>query len=202
MPRQRNDSSLIIRGKEFFLRLGHFGRMNRVSFAMQHNGRYIDRWPLRKLLFNCFQIWISDGRSMAISIRMDYNVDKVRIIEAAGRFVKKRISKLPVRTPKFPQQTTDITPVPLKTGSTSFGLKVPLVPTFVFPLGRRGLSIESKAFDVIATDRYEPSNFPRPQSRGSASRSGAPVVAHQDRLLKAKNIDQSFEIMSKSRLLA
>src|SRR5262249_51035625 len=141
MPGQRNDSSLIIRGKEFFLCLGHFGRMNRVSFAMQHNCRHTDRWPSRKLLFNRFQIWITDGRAVAISIRMDNNVDKVRIIEAAGRFIKKRVSKLPVRTPKLPQQTTDITPVPLKTGSTSFGLKIPLVPTFVFPLGRRGFSI-------------------------------------------------------------
>jgi hypothetical protein len=80
----------------------------------------------------------------------------------------------------------------LKTGSTPFGLKIPLVPTFVFPLGWRGLSIESKAFDVIAADRDEPSNFRWPQSRCSASRSGAPVVAHQDRLLEVKNVDQSL----------
>src|SRR4029077_4599623 len=102
MPGQRNDSSLIMRGKEFFLRLGHFGRMNRVSFAMQHNCRYSDRWPCRKLFFNRFQIWITDSRAVPISIRMDNNVDKVWIIEATGCFIKERISKLPVRTPKFP----------------------------------------------------------------------------------------------------
>src|SRR6516164_342739 len=76
--------------------------MNRVSFAMQHNCRYTDRWPSRKLLFKRFQIWITHSGSVAISIRMDNNVDKVRIIEAASRFIKNRISKLPVRTPKFP----------------------------------------------------------------------------------------------------
>jgi hypothetical protein len=90
MPSLRNDSTLIIRGKEFFLRLRHFWRMNRVSFSMQHNCRYTDRWPSRKLLFNRFQIWITHSGAVAIPIRMDNNVDKERIIETAGRFIKER----------------------------------------------------------------------------------------------------------------
>jgi hypothetical protein len=92
-----------MRGKELFLRFGHFWRMNRISFAMQHNCRYFDHWPGGKLLFNGFQFRIPDGRAMAISIRMDNNVDKVRIVEAARRFIKRRITELPVRTPKLPQ---------------------------------------------------------------------------------------------------
>jgi hypothetical protein len=44
----RDGSSLVIRGKELVLPLGHFGRVNRVSFAMQHNCRYTDGWPSRK----------------------------------------------------------------------------------------------------------------------------------------------------------
>jgi len=73
-----------------------------IAFTVQHNGRQVNPWLRSKLSLISLEARITSRRAVAMSIRMDNDLDKIRIIEAASRLSKQRIAKLPVRRPEFP----------------------------------------------------------------------------------------------------
>src|SRR5438132_3785649 len=124
-----------------------------------------------------------------MSIRMDHYLDKIRVIKAAGRLLKQRIGKLPIRGPEFPEQTANFTSVLFKAGSTPFGVKVPLIPTFVFLSSGGGFSIVSDGLDVVSANPDQTCDLDRPKNDHNACCPRTQVVTGQARRLEFESVD-------------
>src|ERR1700758_3553116 len=98
----RNQPAFVVPRKEFFLVFGTFARMNSVPFPVKHDRRHFDGRLANQLSFDWFQRWVAGRSPVAMSIGMDYDLYKVRVIKAGRGFIIFSVSELPIRTPELP----------------------------------------------------------------------------------------------------
>jgi hypothetical protein len=98
----RNQPTFVVLGKEFFLAFGAFGRMNSVPFPVEKDRRHFDYWLANQLSFDQFQRWVAGRSPVAMSIGMDDDLYKVRVVKTSRGLIIFSVSELPVRTPELP----------------------------------------------------------------------------------------------------
>src|ERR1700749_363024 len=97
-----NQPTLVVFGKEFFLAFGAIGRMNSVPFAVENDRRHFDCRLANQLPFDRLQRWVAGRSPVAVSIGMDDDLYKVRVIKTGRGFIIFSVGELPVRTPELP----------------------------------------------------------------------------------------------------
>src|SRR4029453_14538897 len=105
-----------------------FRRRQADSVAMQHDRRNRNLWLCSQALFDRFEARITVSVAETVTVRMDHNVDEVRIVERRCGAVIGRVIELPIRRPQSPQQSTKLAPVSLQSRAAALGVKVILIP--------------------------------------------------------------------------
>src|SRR5215470_125961 len=106
--------------------------MHTVAIPVQYNRRNRNFGLAEQPSFQVSQSWVSGCCSVTVSISVDHNFDKIRIVETRNGCIEQRVSEFPVRRPELPQQTTNLTPISFHPCLASFGVKVPVIPRLVF----------------------------------------------------------------------
>src|SRR5215469_17212104 len=106
-----NQPTFEVFGKEFFLALGALGRMNSVPFPVKNDRRHFDCRSANQSMFDRLQRWVARRSSVAMSIGMDDDLYKIRVIKTGRGFIIFSVGELPIRTPELPQQTANFAPI-------------------------------------------------------------------------------------------
>ena len=139
---------------------------------------------------------------MPVPVRVNHDVDEVRIVEGRRRAVVRLVGVLPGRRPGLPEIADDRVPVRLQAGPPALGVEVPLVPQA--GLGRRRRRGSRRRHGVlhgIAPDGYLRAHPLRVQYGRDARGAVAPVEAGQRHLLQAEGIREVGHVLGDSRLL-
>src|SRR5262249_58794027 len=95
---------------------------------MQHDGRYRNRRLGGQPPLDRLQARIAAGVAETVTVGMDHNLDKIRIVERHGGAVVSRVIEPPIRRPQPPQQSTKLAAIGLYSRAAPLGVKVVLIP--------------------------------------------------------------------------
>src|SRR5262249_424685 len=179
----RDHSMLIRAGKVSGVLEGAFRRREAAAVAVQHDGRYRNTRLGGQPPLNRFQARIAAGVAETVTVGMDHNLDKIRIVERHGGAVLRPLIQPPLPPPQPrhpphprpthpPQQSTKLAAIGLQSGAAPFGVKVVLIPKPVLLLRRRRFNRPSNVLDVVAVGGDHAEYALRPE-RGDDAR-GAP----------------------------
>src|SRR5262249_32441695 len=99
----RDHSMLIRAGKVSGVLEGAFRRREAAAVAVQHDGRYRNTRLGGQPPLNRFQARIAAGVAETVTVGMDHNLDKIRIVERHAGAVVGRVIQPPIRRPQPPQ---------------------------------------------------------------------------------------------------
>src|SRR5262245_65248517 len=95
---------------------------------MQNDRGHGDRRPSGQVTLDRVETWIARRVQMTMPIRVDHDIDEIRVVERYGGPLERGIVESPGRRPVPPQEATDLAPVRLEAGPTALHVEIPLVP--------------------------------------------------------------------------
>ena len=184
------------------VRGGGCHRPHAVVGAVEGDRPDADRGLLGQAAFDLGVRRIARHQREPVPVRLDHDLDEVRIVESGGAALERGVVELPARRPQLPQQAGDAPAVPGQAGAAALAMEVVLVPEPQFVFGRLRLQRPGDVLDVVAVERKQPRATLRPQRRHDAGRAPAPVVAGQHRVRHRQCVHQGQQVRSQRRLLA
>src|SRR6266705_3646200 len=135
-----------------------------------------------------------------VAVGVNRYFHEVRIVEGPGRRFERRIIKMPVWGPCFPEPPAEPAAVLFQRRASSLEAEVPLIPVRPRLIIRNLILRRGRA--VTNGQRDEPLDSLRPQRRSDVRGSPAPIVAHQSESLNADGIRKFDQILAERGELA
>ena len=136
---------------------GPHGRHNVIG-AMQHDGGHRDSRACGQALLGGLDGRIARDESIAMAVRMDHDVDEVRIVERARRSIVRRVIEIPARRPETPEKLAELMAISRETRPAALAVKVVLIPVPMLGVRRLWCRAARDVLNVIAAARNEASH--------------------------------------------
>jgi len=204
VPYQRNHTVLVCRSKESALLLGPARREHPVSRAMQRDGRHSDSRLGRQLAFDLLDRRVSGHDAVAMPVRVDDDIDEIRVVEGNGGLLVRRVIEAPVGRPQLPEELAQRAAILSEASAAALGLKIVLVPVPKLILWCLRLERSCNVLNVlaVAASRHEPTHPVGPQRSDDTGRTSSPVVPSEYRARDRQRVHEGTEIMRQRCLLA
>src|SRR5262249_27276258 len=96
--------------------------------SMQDDRWHGDRRPCGEAMLDRVEAWIARRIPVAMPVRVDDDVDEIRIVERWRGLLERGIVELPGGRPVAPQEPADLAPVGLEAAATALRVEIHLVP--------------------------------------------------------------------------
>src|SRR5579862_2225935 len=195
------DAPFIARLEVLLVSDRHLRGMNAIFRAVNRDGRHVDRRQGRQSRLDGRIARIAVRRRVTVPVRVNRDVDEVRVVERPGRAKECRLVEGPCRRPQFPQEARDPDATGREPSPAALGAEVVLVPEAALLLGFERLSCLRNVLDLVAADAHEPAHSFRPQRRDDARRARTPIESGKQRLLDSQRVQQLDQILPDGALL-